>query len=383
MSASFEEDVSKQPPGRSGSGIIPSLQHRSDPMHERMPMTLPSTTEVTHPGPAQAPQRSRRRWLWLIPLSLLFVLVAGAVGYQAGIGQREQARSEAFATSAEEQWRLAMEDLAAGRYELASQRIEYVIRIDPTYPDAAQRLAEALVGMSAPRPVLAPVATPTPNLAPVEELFTEARAAFDAGDWDRTIETLLALRAKDFNYRAVEVDGILYAALRNRGIYRIANQGLLEEGMYDLSRAELFGPLDEEADNWRSWADLYLLANSYMGANWGQAVYYFAQVYVVAPYLRNDAYIKYAISAQAYGDLLIAAEDPCAAKDLYEQSLLAWENGTLVPTATEAYDLCEEATSEPEPAKPTATTEGAEPPVETPTPDGGGGGDGGSGDGGG
>jgi len=336
-------------------------------------MSDPSLTEPT-PSIASPPSR-RRRWVWLIPLALGVILLAAATGYQVGGRQRQQARAAAVDLTADEQWRLALEDLQAGRYELARQRIEYVIRLDPTYPEAAQRLAEALVGLRSPRPTLLPAATPTPNLAPAEELFTQASQALTAEDWDRTIDTLLTLRAKDFNYRAVEVDGLLYAALRNRGLDRIAQQGLLEEGMYDLSRAELFGPLDEEAENWRSWADLYLLANSYMGANWAQAVYYFSQVYVVAPYLKNDAYIKYAISSQAYGDLLVSSGDPCADKDYYEQSLLAWENGTLIPTATEAYDLCKKAEARPKPPAETPTP-ADETPTDTPMPDGGGDGSG-------
>jgi hypothetical protein len=338
-----------------------------------LPNTEPTTSTSPEPGPR------RRRWIWLIPLALGAILLAAAAGYQVGVRQRQQARQAAVELSADEQWRLALQDLQAGSYELARQRIEYVIHLDPTYPEAAQRLAEALVGLRSPRPTLQPAATPTPNLAPVEDLFTQASEALAAENWDLTIETLLALRAKDFNYRAVEVDGLLYAALRNRGIDRIAQQGLLEEGMYDLSRAELFGPLDEDAENWRSWADLYLLANSYMGANWAQAVYYFAQVYAVAPYIKNDAYIKYAISSQAYGDLLVSAGDPCEAKLYYEQSLLAWENGTLIPTATEAYGQCEEVGEvEEEPTEGTPAPDG-ELPTETPTPEGGGGGSGGGG----
>ncbi|MCJ7512751.1 MAG: hypothetical protein MUO23_07240 [Anaerolineales bacterium] len=337
-----------------------------------------SDLSQNEPTATSSPEpRRRRRWIWLIPLTLGVILLAASIGYLVGVQQRQQARQVAFGLSADEQWGLALEDLEARRFELARQRIEYVIRLDPTYPDAAQRLAQALVGLNAPHPTLLPGATPTPNLAPIEDLFVQAHQALADGDWDLTIETLLALRAKDFEYRAVEVDGLLYAALRNRGVERIGQQGLLEEGMYDLSRAELFGPLDEEAENWRSWADLYLLANSYMGANWAQAVYYFSQVYVVAPYLKNDAYIKYAISSQAYGDLLVSSGDPCAAKGYYEQSLLAWENGTLVPTATEAYGLCEDAEDQPEePAEETATP-GGEVPTETPTPDGGGGSGGG------
>ena len=105
-------------------------------------------------------------------------------------------------------------------------------------------------------------------------------------------------------------------------------------------------------------------------------MYYWSQVYAVAPYLKNDAYIKYALSSQAYGDLLVSAGDPCEAKVYFEQSLLAWENGTLVPTATEAYGQCEEVGEvEETPTEETPAPQGGLP-TETPTPDGGGGGSG-------
>ena len=115
------------------------------------------------------------------------------------------------------------------------------------------------------------LATPTPNLAPVEELFTQALAALDRQHWTTAIDTLIGLRAKNATFRAVEVDGMFYNAFRNRGVQRIGEQGLLEEGIYDMSRAERFGPLDRDAGNWRSWAELYLEADSYMGLNWARA----------------------------------------------------------------------------------------------------------------
>jgi len=316
------------------------------------------------------PRRSLRRLLpWVVSAVVVALALAGLAGYRTGLRQRENTRQRAILTQADEQFRLGLQDLEAGRYELARQRFEYVIRLDPIYPEAPEKLAAALVALKAP---LAPqiLPTPTANLAPVAELFDQAKASFDQGKWDVTIDTLIALRAKDSTYRAIEVDGMLYASLRNRGVEQISNQGRLEEGIYDLNRAERFGPLDQEADNWRSWADLYLLANSYVGANWAQAAYYFSQVYVVAPYLRNDAYIKYALSAQAYGDQLVASGDACAAKALYEESLLAMPNGTLEPTATKAVDLCEDQEAASHPKKPTKTPEGSatEPPPTEPPP---------------
>ena len=78
------------------------------------------------------------------------------------------------------------------------------------------------------------------------------------------IELLLAVRGKDPTYRPVDVDGLMYLALRNRGMILIT-QGLMEEGLYDLSLAERFGPLDRDAMFRKTLAQQYLLANSYFG----------------------------------------------------------------------------------------------------------------------
>lgn len=325
---------------------------------------------VARPATEGPAPRRRRRWLALLAQPLLTALLGAGLGYRSAQQASQAFRLTQVAQVAQEQFRLGVEDLEAGRYELAKQRFEYVIQLDPTFPGAPERLAEVLLVLNQPTsPPPTPVASPTPNLAPVEELFEQAQAAFAAEDWSAVIDTLLLLRAKDPGYRAAEVDGLLYLALRNRGVERIAKEGLLEEGLYDLSLAERFGPLDQDAETWRSWARLYLEANTYMGVDWAQATFYWAQVYLVAPYLRNDAYLKYAISAHNYGDQLMAAGDPCAAVEVYEQSLLAWANATLVPTATKAASRCLTATAPPPaPPPPTATPTPGEGGGETPTP---------------
>jgi len=322
-------------------------------------------TEATQPTASVAATSLFRRIRWFVLLLVVAVVFAAAGGYFAGQRKRSDLRASDVAAVAQQQFTMGLEDLAAGRFELARQRFEYVIRLDPSYPQAAEQLAAALVGLNVPAATFAPLATPTPNLAPVEDLFAQALAAYDNKDWDVTIDTLLALRAKDAAYRSVEVDGMMYSSLRNRGVERIRDQGLLEEGLYDLSRAARFAPLDNEAQEYSGWAELYLQANSYYGVNWAQAVYYFAQVFIVAPYITNDVYLKLATSAQRYGDELIIANDPCAAEEQYYQSLLAWENPDLVPTATEAYDRCEESKR---PSPPEDTPGPSPTPTETPTP---------------
>ena len=320
----------------------------------------PGDTQPVEPGKIRG-AATLRRLRWPLLLLLLALVLGGLSGYLVGTRQREQTQRAVIAERAKEQFDLGLQDLEAGRFELARQRFEYVIRLDPTYPEAPERLAQALVPLRAGTATPMALATPTPNLAPVEELFTQAGAALDQQQWTTAIDTLIGLRAKDAAFRAVEVDGMFYNAFRNRGVQRIAEQGLLEEGIYDMSRAERFAPLDRDADNWRSWAELYLQADSYMGLNWAKAAQYFAEVFAVAPYLRNDAYIKYATAAQEYGEQLIAAGDPCGAEAQFEQSLGAWLNETLGPTATEAWVQCEQSQYVPPPTS-------AETPTETPTP---------------
>jgi tetratricopeptide (TPR) repeat protein len=323
------------------------------------------------------PKKFTLRRLFL-PIALVFIVTLGlstAGGYLVGNKQGQESRKDSIRQVTDEQFLLALDDLAAGRYENARQRLEYISRLDPSYPNIAEKLAEALYYLNAPTATAVRLATPTPNLSPVIELFDQAISAMNEEDWSLAIELLLLIRTKDPAYRPIDVDGLMFDSLRNRGVQRISQEGRLEEGIYDLSRAELFGPLDRDADSWRSWAELYLLANSYIGLDWAKASMYFGQLYAIAPYLKNDTYLKYAISTRGYGDQLMTEKDPCAAQLQYEQSLLAWENSELFPTATKAAEACLTATAPapPPPVPPEETPATEETPVDgeptsTPSP---------------
>jgi hypothetical protein len=299
----------------------------------------------------------------MVAVFLAALLAAAGGGYVTGTDQREATRSAQIAVSAEEQFQLGLLDLEAKRFELAKKRLEYVAEIYPSYPALPEKLAEALLGMATPAPSATPAATPTPNLAPVEEIFQQALAALEAKDWSSAIAGVLALRAKDAAFKAVQGDGILYVAMRNRGLERILS-GDLEGGMYDLSLAERFAPIDFEADSWRISANLYLIGNSYVGLNWSQAAYFFGEVCKAQIW---DSCFQYGRAARMYGDQLIAAHDPCAAQLQYEQSLLSWADATLGPTATQAADLCQRATRPPPQPSATPSLEGTPGDIPTPT----------------
>ncbi len=326
--------------------------------------TTPADLEATRPSAAaealEQPPASpvpKRRLLWLVPIIPLVVLLTALAGYRDGIKARQAAHHQALLDIAKAQFEQGLADLEAGRYDLARQRFEYVIRIDPSYPGVIERLAEVLVAMGAAAPTITPAPTPTPNLAPVAELFDQAEAAFAEQDWTRVIDTLLALRAKDPQYRAVEADGMMYLALRNRGLRLIRYEWQLEAGLYDLSRAERFGPLDKEAEDWRTSARYYLLANTYFGLDWGMAADMFFNICVPAALWASCD--RVAQAAQRYAEQLGAMPDPCAALQAYEE----WEWPSDFPVLQPLYDAArtlDDRCRASQPPTPTAT--------ETPTP---------------
>jgi hypothetical protein len=307
--------------------------------------------------------------LLIVAFLTLTIGAAGIGGYLVGTNQGLDRKAENVKAVTDEQFALALEDLDAGRFDIARQRLEYISRLDPSYPQVAEHLAIALLALNAPTATPIPQVTPTPNLAPIEDLVDLANIKIAEEDWTGAIEALLALRAKDPTYKPVEVDGLLFIALRNRGMLRIT-LGLMEEGLYDLSLASRFGPLDLNATHSKSLAEQYLLANSYYGLNWAMAAELFAQLCIQGA--TSDSCYKYGFSSWSYGDLLYSLDDPCGAKEQYHQSLNTWDNPEYYPTATKAAHACETATAPapPPPPQETETPEGtpSEDVTSTPTP---------------
>ena len=344
---------------------------------DTQPIKATSQPITAIPDAEPTPRRlSRRRWLWFALLYLVAILVIGLLAFTQGRRANLVQSQDQVAQFLQEQFELGLRDLDAGQYELARQRFEAIVRYDPNFPGAEKILIEICLALNVPTVTPTPRPTMTPDPAPPEELFDQARTALANSDWTTVINKLLTLRSKDPSYRSVEADGMMYIALRNRGMELIA-QGQMEEGLYDLSLAERFGPLDREAGFRRTLAEQYLWANSFFGLNWARAAELFNPLCQQGATL--DSCPKYAEAAWKYGDQLWAADDPCGAKDQYGGSLSAWENGTRAPTATEASVACETATAPPPPPpKPTETPtlegtptgeftpEGT--PTETPTP---------------
>jgi tetratricopeptide (TPR) repeat protein len=327
----------------------------------------------------------RRRWTWIlwafVGILALVLIAAGSgySGYRSAISDRTSNEATQIASDVTHQYELAIQDLEAGNYELARQRFEYVIQLDPNYPGAAEKLSDTLLELrttATPTTAPTPTLTPTPDTRGRDELYTNAMAALIVGEWSEVIDTLLSLRKQYPDFEAINVDGMLYVALRNRGIDKIAQEADLEGGTYDLTLALRFGPLDVEAKNWKDWAELYIRGASFWDIDWSQAVFYFSQLGPTAPNLRDGsgwtAMDRYILSLLGYGDWLAQREDWCAAFDQYELALELSPNPEIKPTANHAEDECGGGSGEQqeEPQAPTATpTPGGESgPTPTPEP---------------
>ncbi len=329
--------------------------------------TQPTDLGSTQPTAVKA-KKPRRRFPWQnILIFILVIALSGFGSYRAALGDRQSAQATQVAQQLQEQYNLALEDIEAGRYEAAMQRLQFILQKDAGFPGATEKLTQVLLMSSiTPTPTPTPL-PPTPDLRGAQALFEQAQQLMAVQDWNNVILTLDQLRKEDPTYHTAEVDGMYYIALRNYGVDKIAKMGELESGMYYLALAERFGPLDSYADGLRSGARLYTTGASFWEIDWPQAVNYFAQAASGWPSMWDaasgmTAAERYKIALSRYGDGLYDDGRFCEA---YEQYLLAMNYGELdekaAKNAKRAYNIC---------YPPTEIPPVEEPPVseETPTP---------------
>lgn len=359
-------------------------------------------TEVTQPVPPKNKKKDKKKfferrssWYMIGLLIAGLIVAAGALlGIPRGINDRVQLAEAQAAPKVQSQLESARLDIEEGRYEVAKNRLDWILdemspylteaeltEVGDLYSKVLLLTTSAGTATAAPSPTpTMPAYTPTPDLRGEEDLFNTAEQLIAAQSWDEAIQTMEALREKSLTYRSVEVDGMFYIALRNRGLQKILNDGSLEPGIYDLTLAERFAPLDSTAEGIRTWTRLYLTGASYWGVDWAQVVYYFEQIYPALPNLRDGtgmtATERFRQAAIKYGSELAAAEQWCEAQEYFDKAMAIGSDPEAQPTAQWVADKCwakqhppttqpPEATSTPTPTGEPATET---PPEETPTP---------------
>jgi tetratricopeptide (TPR) repeat protein len=356
------------------------------------------TAPISSPPPQKPGAKKSKKWFWVILFLLglsVMVVIGVLLGYESGRQTNIAVKTRMVELTLEEQFDLGVQDLEAGRYEVAYQRFEYIIEQDPSFPGVTEKLADAmsiLYATATPTqasPTISP--TPTIDLRPVEELFNQAIALVSVQDWGTAIDTLLALRNADQAYEVARVDGLLFVSLRHRGLNKIWQEGNLVGGLYDLALAERFGPLDVQSTSARDLARLYIIGSSFWEVHPEQAVYYFSQVAAAAPGLRDasgwTASERYREALIQYGDFLASQNDWCNAQAQYELAFAISGDAALQEKHTYAALQCSPPSETPlqttETLTPTWTPTGATvppgltatptatqggPPIVTPTP---------------
>jgi len=295
---------------------------------------------------------------WIVIYIILFfsiVTISGLAGYQSGQYTKESVATQVLLLSLDEQYSLAVEDIQAECYEIAFQRLEYILSKNPTYPNATEQLAfviQILYATATPIPPT-PTATftPTRDLRPIEDLYNQSLQFIKDQAWTDAIDILTTLRTEDETYLSTRVDGLFYLSLRYLGVEKIWQDGDLEGGLYDLSLAERFGPLDVQASSAREFARLYMIGLSFWEVYPEQAVYYFKQVSDAAPGLRDSsgwtALERYRSVLIQYGDYFVSKKAWCDAQVQYERAMMIRSDGNLAELLQAVMFKCSPPTSTP------------------------------------
>jgi len=164
------------------------------------------------------------------------------------------------------------------------------------------------------------------------------------------------------------VDGMYYFSLRNLGV-ELIQAGNLEGGIYELTLAERFGPLDNVSHILRDSARAYINAASFWGLDWKLATESFAQLSGSGIWDGTmTATERYRVAAMNYADQLYGDERYCDAYDQYQasQSVGPLDDGAA-GRMNQAYLACYPPTGTPAPTI-IATTEVAPPAATTEAP---------------
>ena len=325
-----------------------------------------SETPITQPK-IKTIKSGRGRAFLFNGLGLIILLILAILaGYGSGISIRRDTQTSVLSQQLGEQFQFALVDMQFGRYANARQRFEFIIANDPSYPGAQQKLTEVLVLINVPTPTITPSLTPTPDFTGAEQAFTRAQQLIAAQDWPGAISALDQMRKLDRNYQTSLVDGMYYFALRNYGYSLITQQGNLEGGIYQLTLAERFGPLDRDSNGLREGARYYLIGASFWELDWAQVISYFDQVRAWGNLWDGTmtASERYWFAAMRYADQLVGEGQFCDADAYY---LSAQAIAPLDSQAAEGYELAH-LTCFPPTAAVTPTATFSLTPTETSTP---------------
>jgi tetratricopeptide (TPR) repeat protein len=318
---------------------------RGPAMDETMPIPPIQAADGDAPSRPRAPLWHRVRVVLIaVAVFVCMLAISSGVGGYFGTRDGEATRVAERADLAEDHYRLGLERLDAGEFELALAEFEYALQLDPSHPLAAQGIAEAQARIAS-RPTPTPFPTADVNIE--EELYAQGLAAFEVRDWSGTVAALSQLRAFAPEYETASVEEMLFTSLYNEGLSLLGSDRL-EEGIFHLDQAQEIRPLDEAVLLELELARRYLRALGYWGVDWSECIRRFEELYTLAPGYK-DVYTRLFQAYVTYGDLWAEQGEMCPAAAQYAQALELADDAELAQERDEAAAVCAVATPTPVP----------------------------------
>jgi tetratricopeptide (TPR) repeat protein len=273
-------------------------------------------------------------------IALVVLAVSIGAGAYYGLHQGERDRQQSHIEEADRYYRVGLERLDAGEFELAIANFEHALELNPDHPFASQGIAEAQARIAA---------RPTPTVETYEivanDLYEEAVALYEAGSWEEAAAVFTQLRALDPGYEAESVEEMLFTSLYNAGM-ALLDEERLEEGIFYLDRAVALRPLDEDALTQRSLAVKYMTALGYWGVDWDLCIERFEQLYAIAPNYK-DVFQRLYRAHVTYADAWYAQEEMCPAEEQYALALQLYVDAATEEKRANAEQICLIATPTP------------------------------------
>lgn len=310
------------------------------------------------------PRQGSRRFVRGVGLSLIVIsgllgwfLLVGFFAWQRGQDLLVERQQEELLNQLERQVDLAREDINQGNYNLALRRLEWVLEREPTDSEAQTLQEEARRRLSAfltpsPEPVTTTAPTPTPEpadpLASIDDPETELQRIqrlMNQERWQEAASALVTFQIHLPDYERRETDRLLYDAYLNLGL-ELIDGPQVELGMYYLAQAESLGDLPQEAEDRRSWAELYLQGIAFYGVNWDVSAFYFRNLCLAAPFYQSSCERLYEVLVN-FGDQNAAVMEWCPAQQLYEEARQYANSQALAGKIAQAQAGCSSATPTP------------------------------------
>lgn len=283
------------------------------------------------------------------------VAASGWFGARAGNQELLVKRTATVGAIVIKRFQEGLDQLNAGKHELAQASFEEVIVYQPGNLGARNFLATAVSAQK-----IAAAVTPTVPPVVVEDIdkpgmLAKARSAAEQSQWDNAISLTEQLSGIDPAFESAQVVALRWDALTARGLQRLRGRNdLIESGLFDLGQAALIKPLPSAIEGERRLAQSYQTALGLFGADWDRAIALLGRL----PPGYRDVGAKIVEAHLTAAESYASIEQWCPAAEKYAAALKLVKGATLEGKQRDAAQRCASATPEAAGGTPSAPTAG-------------------------